>query len=95
MWETSLLEETLPFTEAWKIKTTNSISCKPEFVERFKNSVFSHSETDMVNFFVHIYNRNMLESGSYIDLQGLLYHFKSDSNEMKMVYAWIENPFFF
>ena len=94
MWESSVLEQTLPFSEAFTITKSNSILYNDIILDRYKENAFSHSEMNLITFFFHIFGKTTVQPYAYIDFQGLLYHFAEDSNELKMVSAWLENPFF-
>jgi hypothetical protein len=94
MWESSVLEQTLPFSEAFTITKSNSISYNDIILDRYKENKFSHSEMNLITFFFHIFGKTTVQPYAYIDFQGLLYHFAEDSEELKMVSAWLENPFF-
>ena len=92
-WENTLLEKTLKFEDAWEVNGED-IHLKKEFIDRYRRNAFSHSEYDIVLFFLYIFDPYTY-SDTKIDIRNIYDHFDENSNERKMVDAWLEAPFFF
>jgi len=92
-WQNTLLEKTLKFNDAWEINGED-IYPKKKFIDRYRQNAFSHSQYDIVLFFLYIFD-SYTYSDAKIDIRKIYYHFHEHSNERKIVDAWLEAPFFF
>jgi hypothetical protein len=86
MWESTCLNEQIPFGNAWTIE--NSDLVRP--VDINEEYGFSSSEMVVYNLFRHLYN-----STFKVDFVSYFQRWKPQSNEHQIAISWLDNQFYF